>query len=144
MNYFKQKIKEVRGLVGDATQGKPDRLRKCRRQSSASPIAIFEHLSAKLPISRLQSGSHRLYSPEEHRCSAGLHTFVALKSLLKGIEKLELNKKAIDDDLSDNWAEGAEAIQTILRKEGYPNPYEALKELTRKNEKITKESIMAY
>jgi adenylosuccinate lyase len=69
------------------------------------------------------------------------HTFVAYQSLLKGIGKLELNRQAIDDDLENNWAVVAEAIQTILRKEGYPNPYEALKELTRKNEKITREGI---
>jgi adenylosuccinate lyase len=72
------------------------------------------------------------------------HTFIALKSLEKGISKLELNQSAIDKDLDDNWAVVAEAIQTILRKEGYPNPYEALKELTRKNEKITQQTLSNF
>ncbi len=105
--------------------------------------AIFEHLSAKLPISRLQ----RDLTDSTVLRNIGVplaHTFVAYRSLLKGIGKLELNRQAIDDDLDDNWAVVAEAIQTILRKEGYPNPYEALKELTRKNEKITKESISGF
>lgn len=72
------------------------------------------------------------------------HSFLALHSLGRGINKLELNKVAIDQDLEENWAVVAEAIQTILRKEGYPNPYEALKDLTRKNSKITKESIHTF
>lgn len=72
------------------------------------------------------------------------HSFLALHSLGRGINKLELNKAAIDHDLEENWAVVAEAIQTILRKEGYPNPYEALKDLTRKNSKITKESIHTF
>jgi adenylosuccinate lyase len=72
------------------------------------------------------------------------HTYIALHSLLKGISKLELNTEAINEDLENNWAVVAEAIQTILRKEGYPNPYEALKDLTRKNEKITKDSIHRF
>jgi adenylosuccinate lyase len=67
-----------------------------------------------------------------------------LKSLEKGINKLELNQSTIDKDLDDNWAVVAEAIQTILRREGYPNPYEALKALTRKNEKITKETLVNF
>jgi adenylosuccinate lyase len=69
------------------------------------------------------------------------HTYLAIKSLQKGLLKLELNKAAIDQDLEDNWVVVAEGIQTILRKEKYPNPYEALKELTRKNEKITKQTM---
>jgi adenylosuccinate lyase len=72
------------------------------------------------------------------------HSYIAFKSLSKGLAKLELNKPAIDHDLEDNWAVVAEAIQTILRKEGYPNPYEALKSLTRKNEKITQQSIADF
>jgi len=72
------------------------------------------------------------------------HTWIALNSLQRGIGKLELNKAALDQDLEENWAVVAEAIQTLLRKEGYPNPYEALMELTRKNEKITKESIHSF
>jgi adenylosuccinate lyase len=72
------------------------------------------------------------------------HTFLALKSLEKGIAKLELNKAAIDKDLEDNWAVVAEAIQTVLRKENYPNPFEALKSLTRKNEKVTKKDFEEF
>jgi adenylosuccinate lyase len=72
------------------------------------------------------------------------HTYIAFKSLLKGLSKLELNRAVMDNDLENNWAVVAEAIQTILRKEGYPNPYEALKGLTRKNEKITKQSIADF
>ena len=105
--------------------------------------ALFEHLSAKLPISRLQ----RDLTDSTVLRNIGVplaHTWLALKSLQKGISKLELNKEAIDFDLNENWAVVAEAIQTILRKEGYPNPYEALKGLTRKNEKISKESIHAF
>ena len=72
------------------------------------------------------------------------HTIIALQSLKKGLNKLELNQAAIDFDLEENWAVIAEAIQTVLRREGYPKPYEALKELTRKNEKITKNSIHKF
>jgi adenylosuccinate lyase len=72
------------------------------------------------------------------------HSFIALKSLIKGMEKLQLNQEAIDRDLNDNWAVVAEAIQTVLRKEGYANPYEALKSLTRKNEKITQQTLSDF
>lgn len=105
--------------------------------------AIFEHLSAKLPVSRLQ----RDLTDSTVLRNIGIplaHTFLALKSLEKGINKLELNQAAIDADLEDNWAVVAEAIQTVLRKENYPNPYEALKALTRKNEKITRASIHQF
>ncbi|MEQ9412357.1 MAG: adenylosuccinate lyase, partial [Cyclobacteriaceae bacterium] len=105
--------------------------------------ALFEHLSAKLPISRLQ----RDLTDSTVLRNIGVplaHSFLALHSLARGINKLELNKAAIDHDLNENWAVIAEAIQTILRKEGYPNPYEALKDLTRKNSKITKESILTF
>src|SRR5690606_39666954 len=97
----------------------------------------------KLPVSRLQ----RDLTDSTVLRNVGVplgHSYLAIKSLLKGITKLELNKAAIDRDLEENWAVVAEAIQTILRKHGYPNPYEALKALTRKNEKITKESITAF
>ncbi|NVJ48695.1 MAG: adenylosuccinate lyase, partial [Cytophagia bacterium] len=105
--------------------------------------AVFEHLSAKLPISRLQ----RDLTDSTVLRNVGVplgHTLIGLKSLIKGINKLELNKSAIDADLEDNWAVVAEAIQTILRREGYPKPYEALKGLTRTNSKITKETIKAF
>jgi adenylosuccinate lyase len=72
------------------------------------------------------------------------HTFLSLKSLEKGIGKLELNKSAIDQDLENNWAVIAEAIQTVLRKENYPNPYEALKSLTRKNDRVTKKDFEEF
>jgi adenylosuccinate lyase len=105
--------------------------------------AIFEYLSSKLPVSRLQ----RDLTDSTVLRNIGVpmaHTHIAFKSLLKGLSKIELNRKAIDADLNNNWAVVAEAIQTVLRKEGYPNPYEALKALTRKNEKITQESIATF
>ena len=105
--------------------------------------AMFEHFSAKLPISRLQ----RDLTDSTVLRNIGVplaHSYIAFKSLLRGLGKLELNRSALDADLEDNWAVVAEAIQTILRKEGYPNPYETLKELTRKNEKITAKSISDF
>ncbi len=143
MNYFKQRIKE--GEVGSSAM--PHKVNPIDFENAEGNLgvanALFEHLSAKLPISRLQ----RDLTDSTVLRNIGVpiaHTFIALKSLEKGINKLQLNKVAIDADLEDNWAVVAEAIQTVLRKEGYPNPYEALKELTRKNEKITKESIHAF
>jgi adenylosuccinate lyase len=105
--------------------------------------AVFEHLSSKLPISRLQ----RDLTDSTVLRNIGVplaHTMIAIKSLEKGIGKLELNQAAINEDLEANWAVVAEAIQTVLRKEGYPNPYEALKALTRKNEKITQQSMQDF
>ena len=140
LNYFKQKIKE--GEVGSSAM--PHKVNPIDFENAEGNLglanALFEHLAAKLPISRLQ----RDLTDSTVLRNIGVplaHTFIALKSLKKGVEKLELNQAAIDSDLENNWAVVAEAIQTILRKEGYPNPYEALKMLTRKNEKITKESI---
>ena len=139
-NYFKQKIKE--GEVGSSAM--PHKVNPIDFENAEGNLglanALFEHLAAKLPISRLQ----RDLTDSTVLRNIGVplaHTFIALKSLKKGVEKLELNQAAIDSDLENNWAVVAEAIQTILRKEGYPNPYETLKSLTRKNEKITKESI---
>ena len=143
MNYFKQKIKE--GEVGSSAM--PHKVNPIDFENAEGNLgmanAIFEHLAAKLPVSRLQ----RDLTDSTVLRNIGVplaHTFLALKSLEKGISKLELNKAAIDHDLEENWAVVAEAIQTVLRSEGYPNPYEALKALTRKNEKITKESIHAF
>jgi len=143
MNYFKQRINE--GEVGSSAM--PHKVNPIDFENAEGNLglanALFEHLSAKLPISRLQ----RDLTDSTVLRNIGVplaHTLVAFQSLLKGIGKLELNRAAIDADLSDNWAVVAEAIQTILRKEGYPNPYEALKELTRKNDKITKESIQGF
>ena len=143
MNYFKQKIKE--GEVGSSAM--PHKVNPIDFENAEGNLglanAIFEHLSAKLPISRLQ----RDLTDSTVLRNIGVplaHTMIAFKSLEKGIGKLELNKAAIDKDLNDNWAVVAEAIQTILRKEGYPNPYEALKELTRKNEKVTQQTLADF
>jgi adenylosuccinate lyase len=143
MNYFKQKIKE--GEVGSSAM--PHKVNPIDFENAEGNLgianALFEHLSAKLPISRLQ----RDLTDSTVLRNTGVplaHTFIALKSLEKGINKLELNQSAIDKDLDDNWAVVAEAIQTILRREGYPNPYEALKALTRKNEKITQHALSIF
>jgi adenylosuccinate lyase len=101
---------------------------------------MFEHLSSKLPISRLQ----RDLTDSTVLRNLGVpfgHSLIALNSLEKGLMKLILNESAIDNDLENNWAVVAEAIQTILRREGYPNPYEALKGLTRTNTTIDKKAI---
>lgn len=143
MEYFKQKIKADE--VGSSAM--PHKVNPIDFENAEGNLgfanSVFEHLSAKLPISRLQ----RDLTDSTVLRNAGVplaHTYLAFRSLLKGLSKLELNKAAIDNDLEANWAVVAEAIQTILRKEGYPNPYEALKELTRKNEKVTRESIVAF
>ncbi|MEO7990254.1 MAG: adenylosuccinate lyase [Chryseolinea sp.] len=143
MGYFKQKIKE--GEVGSSAM--PHKVNPIDFENAEGNLgfanAIFEHLSAKLPISRLQ----RDLTDSTVLRNIGIplaHTYIAFQSLLKGIGKLELDQNKINDDLNNNWAVVAEAIQTILRKEGYPNPYEALKDLTRKNEKITEASIIAF
>ena len=102
--------------------------------------ALFEHLSLKLPVSRLQ----RDLTDSTVLRTIGLplaHTFIAFKSTLKGLDKLLLNKAAFERDLDSNWAVVAEAIQTVLRREGYPKPYEALKGLTRKNEVVIKLTV---
>jgi adenylosuccinate lyase len=143
MNYFKQKIKA--GEVGSSAM--PHKVNPIDFENAEGNLgianALFEHLSAKLPISRLQ----RDLTDSTVLRNIGVplaHTFIAIKSLEKGISKLELNQAAIDKDLEDNWPVVAEAIQTILRREGYPNPYEALKELTRKNEKITQQTFSDF
>ncbi len=143
MNYFKQKIKE--GEVGSSAM--PHKVNPIDFENAEGNLglanAMFEHLSSKLPISRLQ----RDLTDSTVLRNIGVpmaHTIIAFKSLEKGIGKLELNQAAIDKDLDDNWAVVAEAIQTILRKEGYPNPYEALKGLTRKNEKVTQHTLADF
>lgn len=140
MNYFKQKIKA--GEVGSSAM--PHKVNPIDFENAEGNLgyanAIFEHLAAKLPVSRLQ----RDLTDSTVLRNIGVplaHTVVALQSLRKGIGKLELNQEAINTDLENNWMVVAEAIQTILRKEGYPNPYEALKELTRKNEKVGKKEF---
>ncbi|MGB0404063.1 MAG: adenylosuccinate lyase [Salibacteraceae bacterium] len=143
MDYFKQKIKE--GEIGSSAM--PHKVNPIDFENAEGNLgianALFEHLSAKLPISRLQ----RDLTDSTVLRNAGIpfaHTLIALKSLDKGCSKLLLNEGAIRRDLENNWAVVAEAIQTVLRREGYPKPYEALKELTRKNEKITGESIATF
>lgn len=143
MNYFKQKIKE--GEVGSSAM--PHKVNPIDFENAEGNLgianAMFEHLSSKLPISRLQ----RDLTDSTVLRNVGVpiaHAVIAFKSLIKGMNKLELNLEAIQADLEDNWAVTAEAIQTILRREGYPNPYEALKALTRKNEKITSHTISEF
>ena len=143
MEYFKQKIKE--GEVGSSAM--PHKVNPIDFENAEGNLglasAMFEYLSAKLPISRLQ----RDLTDSTVLRNIGVplaHGFIAMQSLLKGLSKLELNKAAIDNDLENNWAVVAEAIQTILRKENYPNPYEALKALTRKNEKITQQTLVEF
>ena len=143
MEYFKQKIKE--GEVGSSAM--PHKVNPIDFENAEGNLgfanAIFEYLSGKLPISRLQ----RDLTDSTVLRNIGVplaHSFVALQSLLKGLTKLELNEAALHRDLDNNWAIVAEAIQTILRKEGYPNPYEALKALTRNNNKVTRESLATF
>lgn len=143
IEYFKQKIKA--GEIGSSAM--PHKVNPIDFENAEGNLglanAIFEHLSAKLPISRLQ----RDLTDSTVLRNVGVplaHSYLSIISLLKGLAKLELNKNAIDEDLENNWAVVAEAIQTVLRKEGYPNPYEALKDLTRKNEWITRETIAAF
>ena len=140
MNYFKQSIKE--GEVGSSAM--PHKVNPIDFENAEGNLgmanAIYEHLAAKLPVSRLQ----RDLTDSTVLRNIGVplaHSVIALKSLLKGMSKLELNKAAIDADLEDNWAVVAEGIQNILRREGYPKPYEALKDLTRTNEKVTQVSL---
>ena len=140
MDYFKQKLKE--GEVGSSAM--PHKVNPIDFENSEGNIgianALFEHLSAKLPVSRLQ----RDLTDSTVLRTIGLpiaHTFVAIKSTLNGLDTLLLNREAMEIDLEKNWAVVAEAIQTILRREGFPKPYEALKGLTRKNEAITKETV---
>ncbi len=142
-SYFKQKIKE--GEVGSSAM--PHKINPIDFENSEGNIgianALFEHLSAKLPVSRLQRDLTD--STVTRNIGTPLaHTIIAIKSLIRGLDKLILNEEKIKNDLADNWAVVAEAIQTILRREGYPNPYETLKELTRTNSKVTKETIASF
>jgi len=143
MDYFKQKIKK--GEVGSSAM--PHKVNPIDFENSEGNLgianALFEHLSAKLPISRLQ----RDLTDSTVLRNVGIplaHTIIGFKSTLKGLNKLLLNEVKFEQDLESNWAVVAEAIQTILRRENYPNPYEALKGLTRTNEKINKQSIGAF
>ncbi|MFB9057922.1 adenylosuccinate lyase [Mariniflexile ostreae] len=143
MDYFKQKIKA--GEVGSSAM--PHKVNPIDFENSEGNLgianAVFEHLSAKLPLSRLQ----RDLTDSTVLRNVGVpfgHTIIGFKSTLKGLGKLLLNESKFAEDLENNWAVVAEAIQTILRREGYPNPYEALKGLTRTNEKINQRSISNF
>ncbi|MEY3983677.1 MAG: hypothetical protein RL160_1236, partial [Bacteroidota bacterium] len=136
MNYFRQKIKE--GEVGSSAM--PHKVNPIDFENAEGNLgianALFGHLSEKLPISRLQ----RDLTDSTVLRNIGVplaHSLIAWNSMLKGLEKLLLNEAAMQQDLEENWAVVAEAIQTILRREAYPNPYEKLKELTRTNERIS-------
>ncbi|MDD7884902.1 adenylosuccinate lyase [Flavivirga sp. 57AJ16] len=143
MDYFKQKIKA--GEVGSSAM--PHKVNPIDFENSEGNLgianALFEHLSAKLPISRLQ----RDLTDSTVLRNIGVpfgHTLIGFKSTLKGLDKLLLNESKFAEDLDNNWAVVAEAIQTILRREAYPNPYEALKGLTRTNAKINQDSISNF
>ncbi|MFD1064248.1 adenylosuccinate lyase [Winogradskyella litorisediminis] len=143
MDYFKQKIKK--GEVGSSAM--PHKVNPIDFENSEGNLgianALFEHLSAKLPVSRLQ----RDLTDSTVLRNVGVpfgHTLIAFASTLKGLDKLLLNISKFEQDLENNWAVVAEAIQTILRRENYPNPYEALKGLTRTNTAITKTSISEF
>ena len=141
--YFKQQLKE--GEVGSSAM--PHKVNPIDFENSEGNIgvanALFEHLSAKLPVSRLQ----RDLTDSTVLRTIGMplaHTFIAFKSTLTGLDKLLLNQGAFEADLEKNWAVVAEAIQTVLRREGFPKPYEALKGLTRKNEAVTKQTVHSF
>jgi len=143
MDYFKQKIKK--GEIGSSAM--PHKVNPIDFENSEGNLgianAIFEHLSRKLPISRMQ----RDLTDSTVLRNVGVpfgHSLIAFASTLKGLNKLLLNENKFKEDLDNNWAVVAEAIQTILRREGYPNPYEALKGLTRTNEKINQNSIANF
>jgi adenylosuccinate lyase len=142
-DYFKQKLKE--GEIGSSAM--PHKVNPIDFENSEGNIgianALFEHLAIKLPVSRLQ----RDLTDSTVLRTIGMpfaHTFIAIKATLTGLEKLLLNEEAFHNDLEDNWAVVAEAIQTILRREGFEKPYEALKGLTRKNERVTKETVHSF
>jgi adenylosuccinate lyase len=143
MEYFKQKIKA--GEIGSSAM--PHKVNPIDFENSEGNIgianALFEHLSAKLPVSRLQ----RDLTDSTVLRVVGVpiaHSLISLQSSLKGLGKLLLNETKLHEDLDQNWAVVAEAIQTVLRREGFEKPYEALKGLTRKNEQVTKESVHEF
>jgi adenylosuccinate lyase len=143
MDYFKQKIKE--GEVGSSAM--PHKVNPIDFENAEGNLgvanALLYHMSEKLPVSRLQ----RDLTDSTVTRNVGVpvaHMLIAIKSLLKGFEKLILNESKLAEDLEKNWAVVAETIQTVLRRENYPNPYEALKLLTRTNEMITQASIHQF
>jgi len=143
MNYFKQKLKA--GEIGSSAM--PHKVNPIDFENAEGNLgianALFEHLSAKLPISRLQ----RDLTDSTVLRNLGTplaHSILSYNSIIKGLNKLILNETALKQDLENNWAVVAEAIQTILRREGYPKPYESLKELTRTNSQITQNTITEF
>src|ERR1035437_380704 len=143
MNYFKQKIKK--NEVGSSAM--PHKVNPIDFENAEGNLglanAIYEHLSAKLPLSRLQRDLTDSTVLRNIGVPLG-HSIIAFESILKGLNKLLLNEKAIAHDLEENWIVVSEGIQTILRREGYPKPYEALKDLTRTNQKITQQTIASF
>ena len=143
MNYFRQRIKA--GEVGSSAM--PHKVNPIDFENAEGNLgvadALFTHFSLKLPISRMQ----RDLTDSTVIRNLGMplaHSLVALQSLQKGLGKLLLNESKLHEDLEENWAVTAEAIQTVLRSVGYPNPYEALKQLTRTNEKVTAQTMAAF
>lgn len=143
MDYFKQRIKE--GEIGSSAM--PHKVNPIDFENAEGNLgianALFEHLSAKLPISRLQ----RDLTDSTVMRNIGVpfaHTILSLKAIIKGLDKLVINPNAINNDLEKNWIVVSEAIQTILRREGFPNPYEALKDLTRTNKPITRDQLHEF
>ena len=143
MDYFKQKIKK--GEIGSSAM--PHKVNPIDFENSEGNLGIanslFNHLSSKLPISRLQ----RDLTDSTVLRNLGVpiaHTIIGINSTIKGINKILLNKNKIDEDLENNWIVISEAIQTVLRREGYPKPYEALKNLTRNNKKIDKSTFTKF
>jgi adenylosuccinate lyase len=143
MEYFKQKI--VEGEVGSSTM--PHKVNPIDFENSEGNLgianAVFEHLAAKLPISRMQRDLTDSTVTRNIGVPFG-HTLIGLKSLLRGLKKIILNEEQLRKDLQNNWAIVSEAIQTILRREGYPNPYEALKALTRIHGQIDRNAIAQF
>lgn len=143
MDYFKQKIKE--GEIGSSAM--PHKVNPIDFENSEGNLgianAIFEHLAAKLPLSRLQRDLTDSTVLRNIGVPIG-HTLIGFEATLKGLDKLLLNPNKLSEDLERNWAVVAEAIQTILRRESYPNPYETLKGLTRTNEQMNKETIHRF
>jgi adenylosuccinate lyase len=143
MDYFRQKIKK--GEIGSSAM--PHKVNPIDFENGEGNLgyanAIFEHFSLKLPISRLQRDLTDSTVARNIGVPIG-HSIIAFNSLLKGLNKLIVNKDKIKSDLENNWAVVAEAIQTILRREGYPKPYEALLDLTRTNQNITPESLTKF
>merc|ERR1712127_829160 len=143
MDYFKQKI--VAGEIGSSAM--PHKVNPIDFENGEGNLgmanAIFEHLAQKLPISRLQRDLTDSTVLRNIGVPLG-HTAIAISSIKRGLDKLILNRPALDADLEKNWAVVAEAIQNILRRENVPNPYEQLKELTRVNEAITRERIHTF